>query len=70
MRYYNEPNVRKQTCHLLELVEEGVLDADYVLRSALLWLSESDVVSMSNANALPIHDEVDEDEEEDEQEEA
>lgn len=63
MNIYND-NPRKQTCHLLEMVEEGVLDPMYVLRAALMWLSESDVYEMSERNILPMYDQQDEEEEE------
>lgn len=66
MRIYND-NPRKQTCHLLELVEEGVLDPTETLRAALMWLSESDVYDMSERNDLPRYDEEEELDEEEEE---
>ncbi len=45
-------DVRKTTNKLLELVEEGVLDVNYVLRAALSYLSEADVHAMAEKNEL------------------
>ena len=41
---------RKTTCELLELVDEGVLDAKTVLQAALNWLEERDVKRMAEVN--------------------
>lgn len=45
-------NSRSITNKLLELVEEGVLDAEVVLRAALLHMSEADVAEMAEAEEL------------------
>ena len=41
---------RKTTTELLELVDEGVLDARTVLQAALNWLEERDVKRMAEVN--------------------
>lgn len=67
-------NTRSITNKLLELVDEGILDAEVVLRAALLHMSESDVAEMAEAEELiPEEDlddayDTDDDEEDDEDE--
>ena len=55
---------RKVTNKLLELIEEGVLDAQTVLEACLSYMSEDDVADMAHANELL------EEEEEEEEEDA
>jgi len=55
---------RKATNKLLEMVDDGVLDAKAVLRSALGYMSEADVADMASCEGF-IED--DEDEPEDEE---
>lgn len=58
-------DVRKQTSHLMELMDQGLLDPRAIADAALLWLEEWDVVDMSHHNELPIlEDEEEADEEE------
>lgn len=57
-------NVRQQTCYLMELMDEGVLDARAVADACLLYLSEDDVRNMARHNELPAFDEEEEEEEE------
>lgn len=63
--YMRTSNVRQQTCYLMELMDEGVLDPKAVAEACLVWLSEDDVRGMSKANELPVFD--DEDDEDDEE---
>jgi hypothetical protein len=45
-------STRKVTNKLLELIEEGVLDAQTVLSACLSYMSEDDVADMAHANEL------------------
>jgi hypothetical protein len=38
---------REYTNQLLEMIEEGILDAEEVLRSALIYMSEAEVEDMA-----------------------
>ena len=49
------------TNKLLELVEEGVLDAEVVLTAALKFMSESDVAEMAIAEEFLLEEDIDED---------
>ena len=53
---------RKVTNQLLELVDEGVLDAREVLAAALGYMSEADVADMAHSNDLVLEEEDAEDE--------
>ena len=35
--------IREYTNKIIDLVDQGVLDADYLMRQLLLWMSEDDV---------------------------
>jgi len=48
---------RKVTNQLLELVDEGVLDAREVLTAALGYMSEADVADMAHSNDLVLEEE-------------
>ena len=50
---------RKVTNQLLELVDEGVLDAREVLAAALGYMSEADVADMAHSNELILEDDED-----------
>jgi hypothetical protein len=52
-----ERTVRKTTCQILEMVDEGLLDAKTVLQAALMYMSEYDVADMAHANELIVEDE-------------
>lgn len=54
---------RQYTIQLLELIEEGVLDAETVLKSCLCYMSEADVQDMVESEGY-IEEEDEEDEEE------
>lgn len=56
--------MRKYTNKVIEMVDEGLLDRDTLIRDLLMWLSESDVEEFYERN-LSDHDE-DEDEDLDE----
>jgi hypothetical protein len=60
--------IRPATTRLLEMMDEGLLDAHVVAEMCLSWLSESSVHEMMLANDL-VEDEP-EDEPEDEEEDA
>ena len=45
-------SVRQNTNTLLELVEEGVLDKDMVIRACLMWMSDREVGQMAEQNEL------------------
>lgn len=49
-------DVRKSTNRLLEAIEEGIVDKDYVISACLNWLSEADVHRMMLANDILIED--------------
>ena len=55
---------RKVTKKILELIEEGVLDAEVVVNACLKYMSEADVLDMAEENEFL--DEAVEEEEEDE----
>ena len=50
---------RKVTNQLLELIEEGILDAQTVLETCLQYMSEADVADMAHSNDLLIEEEDD-----------
>jgi hypothetical protein len=50
---------RKVTNQLLELIEEGILDAQTVLEACLQYMSEADVADMARSNDLLIEEEDD-----------
>jgi len=41
---------RQNTNALLELIEDGVLDKDDVIRACLVWMSDRDVGEMAEQN--------------------
>jgi len=43
---------RRVTNKLLEMMEEGALDAEVLVRSCLCFMSEADVAEMAEANEL------------------
>jgi len=57
---------RRVTNKLLEMMEEGALDAEVLVRCCLAFMSEADVAAMAVANELLEEEdaEIDEDEEE------
>jgi len=55
---------RKYTNKLLEMLEEGLLDKDYVILACVKYMSEDDVKDMMHANEM-LYDEEDDEELED-----
>ena len=53
---------RKVTNQLLELIEEGILDAQKVLEACLQYMSEADVADMAHDNEFLEEEEEDDDE--------
>ena len=53
--------VRQATLALLDLVDEGVLDAREVLSAALGWMNDDEVEDMATANAFLEYEDEDED---------
>jgi hypothetical protein len=47
---------RQVTNELLQLVEDGILDAETVLTMALNWMSEDDVAEFAHTNELILED--------------
>lgn len=45
-------NVRESTIKLLEWVDEGIIDKDFVIRACLSYMSEDDVHKMCRANDI------------------
>lgn len=56
--------IRPETTRLLDMMDEGLIDAQFVAEMALSWLSESDVKGMMQANDIETTDQADEDDEE------
>jgi hypothetical protein len=63
MPFDSYTKVRPATTRLLEMMDEGLIDARAVADMALSWLSESEVHEMMLANDL-VEDEPEEEEEE------
>jgi hypothetical protein len=54
--------MRKYTNKIIEMVDEGSLDRDTLIRDLLMWMSEYDVEEFYDRN---LNDDEDEDEEDD-----
>ena len=50
-------DVRKETCRLLEMVDEGYLDPMMALRMCVSYMSEDEVADMLRINDLADEDE-------------
>ena len=61
MTFDSYARMRPATCRLMEMMDNGEIDARAVADMALSWLSESDVKEMMQANDL-VEDESDEEE--------
>lgn len=61
--------IRPETTRLLDMMNEGLIDAQFVAEMALSWLSESDVKGMMQANDIATTDQAEDEEEEAEPEE-
>jgi hypothetical protein len=62
---FDHRKVRPATNRLIDMMDEGMIDARAVADMALSWLSEHDVAEMMKANDIIEQDE-DEDEEDEE----
>jgi hypothetical protein len=58
--------IRPETTRLIEMMDEGMIDARAVADMALSWLSESDVKGMMQANDIPTTDQAEDEEAEEE----
>lgn len=61
--------IRPETTRLLDMMDEGMIDTRAVAEMALMWLSESDVKGMMQANDIDTTDQAEDEEEEPEDEE-
>jgi hypothetical protein len=55
---------REYTIKLMDFIDDGAADKDYVISCLLNWLSEADVYQFCVANFPELFDDIDEDEEE------
>lgn len=60
---------RQYTNQLLEIIEDGILDAETVLRSCLSYMSEAEVEDMAISEGFIEEEDEEDEEEEDEDEE-
>lgn len=60
---------RQYTNQLLELIDNGILDAETVLRSCLSYMSEAEVQDMAESEGFIEEEEEEEEEDEEEDEE-
>jgi hypothetical protein len=63
---FNHRQTRPETNRLIDMLDEGLLDARAVADMALAFMSEHEVKQMMQANDIPTTDQEDEDEEEEE----
>lgn len=61
---FDHAKVRPATCKLLDMMDDGLIDARAVADMALSWLSEDSVKQMMLANDIVDSEEDEEDEEE------
>jgi hypothetical protein len=54
---FSNRNSRPVTTELLDLVEQGVIDRDNLIRDLLGWMSESDVAEFARRNDYITDDE-------------
>jgi hypothetical protein len=59
---FDHRKTRPETCRLIDMMDEGVIDARAVADMALSWLSEDDVKRMMQANDIPTTGQVEDDE--------
>ena len=55
-RHYQPTNVRQATDRLLEMIEEGLIDKDYVIMACVKYMSEAQVADMCHHNEIPLTD--------------
>jgi hypothetical protein len=65
---FNHRQTRPETNRLIDMLDEGMLDARAVADMALAFMSESEVKQMMQANDIPTTDQAEDDEEVDEEE--
>ncbi len=63
---FNHRQTRPETNRLIDMMDEGMIDARAVADMALAFMSEHEVKQMMQANDIPTTDQADEDEEEEE----
>jgi hypothetical protein len=61
---FNHRQTRPETNRLIDMLDEGMIDARAVADMALAFMSEHEVKQMMQANDIPTTDQEDEDEEE------
>ena len=59
-------NDRDSRDRLLELVEEGMIDPQYVILAFCKWNTREDIEDMCHANEIQLWDDEDDDDEDDE----
>ena len=52
---------REYTNKVLELVDEGIVDKDWLIQGLLMWMSEHEVEQFYDANLRPDEEEEEED---------
>jgi hypothetical protein len=65
---FNHRQTRPETNRLIDMLDEGMIDARAVADMALAFMSESEVKQMMQANDIPTTDQAEDDEEEPEEE--
>jgi hypothetical protein len=60
---FDHRKVRPETSRLIDMMDEGLLDARAVADMALSWLSEDDVKGMMQANDIPTTDQAEDEDE-------
>jgi hypothetical protein len=65
---FNHRQTRPETNRLIDMLDEGMLDARAVADMALSFMSEHEVKQMMQANDIPTTDQAEDDEEEPEEE--
>ena len=65
---FSHRQTRPETNRLIDMLDEGMIDARAVADMALAYMSEHEVKSMMQANDIPTTDQAEDDEEADEEE--
>jgi hypothetical protein len=65
---FNHRQTRPETNRLIDMLDEGMIDARAVADMALAFMSEHEVKQMMQANDIPTTDQAEDDEEADEEE--
>ena len=63
---FSHRQTRPETNRLIDMLDEGMLDARAVADMALAYMSESEVKSMMQANDIPTTDQAEDEDEEEE----